>query len=380
MRPATAGPAGRLLHLLLAPAVALLAVACDDSSSVQEPPVADEGLAASQAPTTIARAPGHWADGYTTVSTVALPSGSSFNRSGGAITSTSPEPYRSIVTFSGLSAHLGSTSTLHVTAAFDFGGGATFCKPVEGYLVRDNVEVRCYFLGTGLPVDATHRHFALTIMRNYSDVAYAYAHRPTSTNYSPKDRGSWNPAGATTVFRTGVGQYQVVFYELQRIVWDANNNGHWQVNAVGDDNVYCKLASGGGSTAMFANVRCYTPAGNPADSKFTVLFVLPSAHLAYTRDDQPSAPPGEHTPNPFDSWTPAGSWIGVNRYGTGIYRVTWDGVDSQIVGWGSPHVTAEGSDNAVCWSTGWGFDYVGVKCLSPNGVPVDSRFRVLLGS
>jgi hypothetical protein len=383
MRPATAGPAGRSVNLLLASAIALLAVACDDSSSVQEPAVTDGGVAATKAPVT--RDPGHWTDGYVSAAAWGIPPAWSFNRTGGAVTSTSPGPGRVAVTFSGLSALLGRTSTLHVTGATGSPGGAgTFCTPVEAYLVRDDVEVRCYGLGTGAPT-STFRN--VMINRNYSDLAYAYADRPTSTNYSPQDRGSWNPAGATTVFRTGVGQYQVVFYELQRIVWDANNNGVWQVNAVGSDNVYCKLASAGGSTAMFANVRCYTPAGAPADSKFTVHFALPNGHIAYVHVNQPSTPFGsEYAPYPYDSWNPVGSWISVNRTDTGDDTVTWNAVRSGIVGPGLPQVTAEGPDNALCNPYASGFDQqsdswkVRVVCYSPSNERVDSRFRVLIGS
>jgi hypothetical protein len=382
MRPAAAGPGGRLLHLLLAPAVVLLAVACDDSSSVQEPAVTDGEVAAAKAPVT--RAPGRWTDGYATLTTAPWPD-SSFNRAGGAVTKTLPGGGRGIVTFSGLSKFLGRTSTLHVTT-LDVAGGTQYCKPVEAYLVQDTAEVHCYEMGTGLPAYSGHVHFTLAITRNYSDLAYAYADRPTSTNYSPADRGSWNPAGATTVFRTGVGQYQVVFYELQRIVWDANNNGHWQVNAVGSDNVYCKLANAGGSTAMFANVRCFTPAGSPADAKFTVLFVLPSSHLAYAYANQPSAPPGGYTPPPFDSWNPVSSWIAVYRADIGSYTIRWGGVSSEIVPSGTAQVTAEGSDGVQCNSWIWLFDtlnggwYTSVVCHAPNGQRADSRFRVLIGS
>jgi hypothetical protein len=385
IRPATAGPAGRLLRLLLTPAVALLAVACDDSSSVQEPTVTDGQVAAAKAPVTIPRDPGRWADGYTTVTTAPFFPEISFNRTGGAVTGTILAGGRATVTFSGLSAFLGRTSTLHMTP-LDIAAGGQYCKPVEAYLVRDAVEVHCYNMGTGLPADSGHVHFTLAVTRNYSDLAYAYADRPTSTNYSPADRGSWNPVGATTVLRTGVGQYQVIFYELQRVVWDANNNGLWQVNAVGSDNVFCKLASAGGSTAMFANVRCYTPAGTPADSKFTVLFVLPSSHIAYAYANQPSAPSGGYTPPAFDSWNPVGSWINVNHSSTGAYTIRWNGVSSEIVPAGTAQVTAEGSDGVQCVSWLWGFDplnhgwYADVVCRSPNGERADSRFRVLVGS
>jgi hypothetical protein len=373
-------------HLLLTPALALLAVACDDSSSVQEPPVTDGGLAAAKAPVT--RAPGHWTDGSVTVGSYGgIPLGWSFNRTGGAVTSMKPEGATGqyLVTFSGLSAALGRTSTVQVTGATGgVGGAGVHCKPVEAYLVRDNVEVRCYQPRTGVPTNA---FVNMMVHRNYPDVAYAYADRPTSTDYSPQDRGSWNPAGTIKVFRTGVGQYQVVFYELQRMVWDANNNGIWQVNAVGLDNSYCKLASAGGSTAMFANVRCYTPAGIPADSKFSVHFALPNGNIAYAHANQPTAT-STYAPYAFDSWNPAGSWIAVTREQAGVYLVMLNAVYSGRVGSGMPQVTAEGPDNVLCDAQESGFNpqtdswQLRVICFTPNDEwqRVDSRFRVLIGS
>jgi len=58
MRTATAGFAGRSLRLLLAPALAMLAAACDDSSLPQEPAVVEEGVALSQDTGTPVRDPG----------------------------------------------------------------------------------------------------------------------------------------------------------------------------------------------------------------------------------------------------------------------------------------------------------------------------------
>jgi hypothetical protein len=371
--------AGRLLRLLPVPAVAMLAAACDGSSLPQEPPIVEEGVAASQDPLTPVRDPGRWADGYLLADQAQpfyTPSQlTSFNRAGGPITITKPTGTtgRYIAAFSGLSAVLGSTSTLHVTSHGNLYEN-TYCKSVDPAVVRDKVEVRCYHAGTGA---AVNENFTLLVTRNYPDVAFAYAHRPTSTNYSPRARGSWNPAGTTTVSRDGVGQYFVVFYELGRQL--TNNNGHWQVNAVGSNKVYCKLSSSGSNGhEMFVRVRCYTPDGNPADSKFTVLFVLPAAHLAYTYADQPSA--AIYAPDPFDSSNPAGGAVSIERSSPGLYYLTWEGVNPAIVDLGNVQVTAEGSDNVQCKVWLWGTFTAYVTCLNSNNAPVDSRFTVLFGS
>ena len=264
--------AATLLRLLFVPA-ALLAAACDDSRLPQEPlTVEDEVGTREDVPTredapTRQAASGligsatHWADGYLELHADGVSggipgTGYSFNRAGrGTITIAKPAGTtgRYIATFTGLSAYLGGRSTVHVTG---FGSYGTSCKPAAAYLVNDAVEVRCYAIATGLPVNS---EFSLLVTRNYADLAFAYAQQPTGTNYSPAAAGSWNPAGTSTVTRSGTGLYRVTFNNLGSRL-PPNVGGHVQVNAVGTNNTYCNAYNWetGGSPNLSVDVRCFT--------------------------------------------------------------------------------------------------------------------------
>jgi hypothetical protein len=280
---------------------------------------------------------------------------------------------RYIVTFSGLSTHLGGKSTVHVTG---LGFDDTYCKPAGGSLVGDKVEVRCFKAATGAPANVA---FTVLVTRNYSDLAFAYANQPTGTNYSPSAAGSWNPVGATKVIRTGVGRYDVVFNTLGSEL-PANVYGHVQVNGVGTGKAHCKVHSWGGSPNLTVSVGCYTsPTGAPVDSKFTVLFLVPTEHLAYAWADSPTT--ASYAPSPIYSTNPAGGAISILRQGVGSYRVSWTGASSKIFENGTMQVTAWGEAGAICQAEQtFTFGIVEVRCFAANGVPVDTWFSVLVGS
>jgi hypothetical protein len=74
-----------------------------------------------------------------------------------------------------------------------------------------------------------------------------------------------NPSGSpVTVTRSAVGVYSVSFAGLNM------TEGHVQVTGYGSANTWCKVSSWGSSTI---SVRCFDPAGAPADALFTVLAV-----------------------------------------------------------------------------------------------------------
>jgi hypothetical protein len=374
-------------RLLLLPAV-LLSAACDhpDLTEPAEPAPVEDGLPAPQplAPrqerAAVLGGRSYWADGYVaalypTTASYTGGAGTSFNRSGGAITITKPASTtgRYIVTFTGLSALLGPKSTVHVT-------GHTFedayCKPAGASLVNDKVEVRCFKAATGA---ATNAAFSLLVTRSYFDLAFAYAHQPTSTSYVPSASGTWNPVGTTTVVRTGLGRYQVTFNQLGSEL-PANVEGHVQVNAVGTGKVHCKVESWGGKPHLTVTVGCYTaPTGAPVDSKFSVLFLVPTDHLAYAWGDAATYP--EYAPAQAYSTNPSGMSIRITRYGVGRYTVYFTGADPQIYDFGNMQVTAAGEGAAICQAEQ---DFTGasvkVRCFAANGVNMDSQFAVLLGS
>jgi hypothetical protein len=363
------------LRLLLIPA-ALLAAACDDVNAPLEPPSATDEAALSQPPATLAT--GRWADGYLfagdpTAASSTLSPPFSFNRSGGRITVTkvAGTTGRYIARFAGLSALLGTGSTVHVTG-YNYNG--IYCKPVGAYLVRDSVEVRCFKTRSGA---AANTRFTLLASAKRADRAFAFAHQPTATGYSPAAAGSWNPAGTSKVTRTGVGQYLVTFNGLGARL-PAGVGGHVQVNAVGAGKAHCEIGAWGGSPDLAVRVGCYTPAGAPVDAKFTVLFALPAAHLAYALADQLAL--ASYSPSRVYSSNPVGGAITITHDGPGYYSVAWAGIDPEIIEYGSVQVTAYGDGGAEC-NVGAHFqEDLSVQCFAPNGTPVDSYFTVLLHS
>jgi hypothetical protein len=357
--------------------------ACADQPTPLEP---QEATAVDAAPTrqgvaTLLGSRAYWADGYvraeypTSASYSPAPA-ISFNRSGGAITITKPAGTtgRYVVRFSGLSAVLGGKSTVHVTG---YGYDATYCKPASAYLASDTVAVRCFKTGTGTPANA---QFYLLVTRPYADLAFAYAHQATSTGYAPSSLGSWNPFGTSRVTRSGVGKYQVTFNNFAAQL-PPGVGGHVQVNAVGTGAAHCKVQAWGNSVAanMSVAVGCYTAAGLPVDSKFTVLFLTPTDHLAYALGDQLFA--ASYSPSPVYSSNPAVGTVKITRISVGSYRVVWTGADPEIFDYGNWQVTAYGPDNAQCKvDSNLSTESVRILCSTPNGTPVDSYYTVLLGS
>jgi hypothetical protein len=361
-------------RLLLVPA-ALLAAACEDSTFPGEPSVPSPAEPAPevQAPTSTPR----WADGYVWADnpTAAFYTPGpfySFNRTGGAIQITKPAATtgRYLVKFTGLSAFLGHKSTLHVTA---YNGVDSYCKPVSPHLVRDAVEVRCFRASTG---EALNERFTVLVLRQAGRLAFANAHRPTRTNYAPRARGSWNPVGTIRVFRHAVGGYQVIFNGLGLLASSTNNRGQVQVTAVGTENQYCRVGSWDGDRI---DVQCFTRSGAPVDTKFNVLFLLPSNHLAYAFAQKPVA--DSYSPDPSFSSNPAGGDISITRFGTGRYTVTWTGLEPEIFDGGNPQVTATGvPSNVQCNVSAWDVQAVVVRCFGPDGALMDTQYNVLFGS
>jgi hypothetical protein len=328
----------------------------------------------------------YWADGYVWASHPTAASYTpitfySFNRTGGAIEIAKPAGTigRYVVKFTGLSDFLGARSTVHVTG---YVADDTYCWPLTATLVRDNVQVRCISASTGAAANAD---FTVLVTRNYTDLAFAIANRPTTASYAPAVGGSWNPGGRITVLRSGVGDYTVKFAGLGRLV--SSIGGDVQVSAV-QAKAHCKVGNWGEfppDLSLIVIVRCFDAAGTFADAPFNVLFLLPSDHLAYALADQPSSP--SYTPSAFYSSNPTGGTISITRSSMGSYTISWTGVGSDIFDGGDVQVTAYGFSNAQCKVEGWGSALpIGsalalVRCFTPGtGTPVDSSFTVLFGS
>lgn len=368
------------LRLLLVSATALVAAACGDSFN----PIAPEEPASAADVPTPEPVTGpledfaYWADGYLWAGTVdgkvITQSTALYNRSGGGITVTkvAGTTGRYVTRFTNLSGLLGGKSTVHVTAS---GGklGGHYCKPVNGFLVRDSVEVRCYVVGTATPVNA---EITVGVLGKRDDRAFAFANQLTATSYAPASAGSWNPAGATRVYRDGMGAYRVIFTGMGSRL--PGSGGHVQVNAVGTGKGHCMVSEWGGSPDLVVSVACYAPGGARADAKFTVLVTPPAAHLAYVWADQPTQP--SYTPDARYSSNPVGGAVTITRTFVGSYDIRWIGIDAEIRGLGNTQVTAWGFNNAQCKVAGFGPESVSVRCYGPNGALIDTHFTALLGS
>jgi hypothetical protein len=379
-------------RLLLVPA-ALLAAACDDRPELvgpQEPPTADDGGAGRAAVRQdgeggleVAGSP-HWADGYllsdlTNASSYTPSPSYSFNRAarlGGAITIAQPTGTtgRYIATFPNLSGLLGGRSTLHVSVYYG-SYVPRYCKPAGAALATDKIEVRCFEARTGAPAPA---QFGLLVTRNYADLAFAYAHQPTGTNYSPAASASWNPAGTSTVVRSGTGQYRVTFNGLGAQL-PPDVLGHVQVQAVGTGNAYCNPMNWYTSGSnLSVDVRCYTtPTGALVDQKFNVFFALPSDHLAYAFADQPLV--ASYSPKPYFSSNPYRTPITITRRGVGLYKVEWPGMNNELLGYGNIQVSAYGG-NTLCLVESRSVTAAFISCTAANGAAAESKFTALLGS
>jgi hypothetical protein len=318
-----------------------------------------------------ASAVSHYADGYVwayspTSASYTASSSYSFNRSGGAISITRQGEGTYTVRFAGLSAVLGTKSTVHVTG---YAGENTYCKPAGQKLLSDVLHIKCFDAASGRPTDA---YYTVYITKRYGDLAFAYASQPTGTDYAPPGSASYNPAGAIRVFRNGVGNYSVRFTGFGSRL--TTNGGHAQAVAIGTGAQHCKIGSWGGSPDLVVNVLCYSRFGDLKDVKFNLFFATPNPHLAYAWANQPST--ASYSPNTLYRSNPNGGAVTITRSGVGRYVVTWSGL--ALLDGGDVQVTAYSGGNIVCKVESWGSQSVAVRCFNPGtNVLVDSYFDIM---
>jgi hypothetical protein len=318
----------------------------------------------------------HYADGYVWANLPASPSYTpatawAFNRSGGPITITRQGVGTYTVRFAGLSAVLGTKSTLHVTGYF---ADNTYCKPATQKLLSDVVQIKCFDAASGRPSDA---YYTVYITKRYGDLAFAYANQPTATNYAPPGSASHNPAGAMRVFRNGVGNYSVLFVGLGSRL--TPNGGHAQAVAIGTGAQHCRIVNWTGAPDLRINVLCFSRAGAPKDVKFNVFLATPNPTLAYAWAHSPLS--SSYSPSSTYRYNPSGGPVTITRLGVGRYVVAWNGLS--LLDGGDVQVTAygPGPGNSVCKVEVWSAPSARVRCFNPNtGGPVDSQFTIMFFS
>lgn len=164
-----------------------------------------------------------------------------------------------------------------------FGDTTDFCK-VTGWGPSGSTQtigVKC-FTATGSPRDSL---FTLTYVDRINILglhvccqpdghhsAYAWAHNPTATSYTPFSSYQFASSNTTgTVTRSGVGAYNVK-WEFMNL-----NNGNVQVTAYNTTSASCKVAAWNSSSGV--QVRCFTASGVPIDTLFDVAFTGPDVVL-----------------------------------------------------------------------------------------------------
>jgi hypothetical protein len=146
---------------------------------------------------------------------------------------------------------------------------------------------------------------------------YAWGNEPGNPNYFPNTGYEHNSAGGQVqIIRPAVGNYRVVFHGM------AGAGGVAHASAYGN-NHHCMVAGYGPRAGdEIVLVRCFDPAGNPADSRFIVNVTNhqpAGASYGYLRSTDPVPPVGGYSPaQAYDS---AGLPVVVHRTAAGRYEV-----------------------------------------------------------
>lgn len=276
----------------------------------------------------------------------------------------------------------------HATA---YGTDTHTCK-IEGWSpsgADQNVVVRCFTLA-GAPVDArftasftSNKHWnGWEYGRTYAG-AYLYHGDPTSANSTPSSLYQYNSmGGVNTVTRVGTGVYSAYLPNIGHAV----SGGHALVTAYGSAAERCKVVNFGWtspSTTIKVNVRCFTAAGAPADSRFVLTFTdrtntlglagccNPNGHQsAYVLANNPTA--ASYTPAASYQYEVPSGGATASRSGTGNYTMRFTHADLTT---GSVHVVAGGWTPEFCKVAHWNpTSGINVRCYDTTGAPVDTPY------
>jgi len=190
----------------------------------------------------------------------------------------------------------------------------------------------------------------------------------------------WNSASPWTpvneVCQDDIGQYSVLLPGL------AASAGTVQVTAYGSDSAHCKVASWApAGTNQRIRVRCFTAAGAPVDSQFTLSYTNLTGTggypLAYAFNSQPTT--ADYTPPLNYQFNSTGASNTITKLsGAGRYMVKLPGLAAASAG--NVQVTAYGPGSEWCTVWNWGpngtAQHVQVQCYNAAGALVDSKFTV----
>lgn len=257
-----------------------------------------------------------------------------------------------------------------------YGGGAR-CKTAY-WLPSGNDQVVAVLCddSAGRPVDSA---FSVQYYRAAAGQAQQSAYVQASWTGDDRlivdSRYSYNSKGSNTVTRDSQGRFTVRFGGFTA------PGGIVHVTAGGFSQNYCKVRGWGVSTA---NVSCFTPAGQPVDTSWSLRYTdkhLPNGFAelgGYVWANNPSAV-GTYNPDPRHSFTMQSGQVNRVRHDSvGRYSVTFPRIPAFDAG--APVATAHGSSAATCsvtelFSSGSG-SRVDVECRTAQGVLADTAFTV----
>ncbi|WP_328405087.1 hypothetical protein OHS70_37420 [Streptomyces sp. NBC_00390] len=205
--------------------------------------------------------------------------------------------------------------------------------------------------------------------------AYVWANQASSalnTPYTPAGSYSRNSTGGVnTVVRTGVGQYTVRLPKL------GLSGGTVHVTAYGATSHSCNVAGWAPvGDRLDVRVRCFTPSGSRANTRFTASFVNTAylgGRFGYLWANQPSS--SSYTPSTTYQFNSSGATNTITRSGVGQYSVRLPGIGSAA---GHVQVTAYGDVTARCKVVNWypsgTAQIADVRCFTLGGALRDTRF------
>ncbi|MGE5831095.1 MAG: hypothetical protein ACM30G_22425 [Micromonosporaceae bacterium] len=209
---------------------------------------------------------------------------------------------------------------------------------------------------------------------------YAWGWQPNNPGYVANSGYEYNSAGgAVTITRPGTGVYQVRFAGM------AAAGGVAHVSAYGSNSI-CVVSSwiqSGGDELV--NVRCFSPAGAAADSRFIAHVTNRTDGIArgFAWSSDPTPPLGGYVPSAQYSFDSTGQQIMVFPEGVGAYAVELNAFGQDIGGlWttGVLRVTAYGAAAVTCQALDPALftdpAVLRVRCFDTTGHSVNSRFAL----
>jgi hypothetical protein len=219
-------------------------------------------------------------------------------------------------------------------------------------------------------------------------LGYALADQPAAAGpYSPPPDFRFNSSGgAISITHGSVGLYSVRFAGLGRTSGQRDNV---QVTGYGGaQGTFCKL--GGWQSAgsdMLADVRCFSVAGAPADSRFTILLsgarvYIPTSRLGFVLSPDFTGNISLDTAGTVRN-NSSRTVVSLSHTSLGEYNLQFPGLE-RVAGPGQGpetlQITAVGSGPERCNINAMdpSIAAVNVLCTTTGGAPADSRFSLLL--